>query len=152
VSFLPDEPEEAFGCGVLAGLELVADEVLQSVGLEGSGELAFCDFLGNGCQPIVLFHSYEALGLWALSHLDVALHITLDGLESSTADHIEESGKRLGGLEELCGVDSIVLLGVVVNVCEALAAIEVGAAGRESGGHVGRMCVYVYVSCGVECL
>jgi hypothetical protein len=42
---LPDEPEKAFGCGVLASLELVADEVLQGVGLEGSGELAFCDFL-----------------------------------------------------------------------------------------------------------
>jgi hypothetical protein len=42
---LPDEPEKAFGCGVLAGLELVTDKVLQSVGLERSGELTFCDFL-----------------------------------------------------------------------------------------------------------
>ena len=42
---LPDEPEEAFGCSVLASLELVADEVLQGVGLEGSGELAVGDFL-----------------------------------------------------------------------------------------------------------
>jgi hypothetical protein len=42
---LPDEPKEAFGCSVLAGLELIADEVLQGVGLEGSGELAVSDFL-----------------------------------------------------------------------------------------------------------
>ena len=45
VGGLPNEPEEAFGCGVLAGLELVADEVLQGVGLEGSGELTVLDFL-----------------------------------------------------------------------------------------------------------
>ena len=44
---LPDEPEEAFGCGVLAGLELVADEVLQGVGLEGSSELTVLDFLSK---------------------------------------------------------------------------------------------------------
>ena len=42
---LPDEPKETFGCGVLASLELVADEVLQGIGLEGSGELAVSDFL-----------------------------------------------------------------------------------------------------------
>lgn len=42
---LPDEPEEAFGGSVLAGLELVADEVLQGIGLERSGELAVSDFL-----------------------------------------------------------------------------------------------------------
>ena len=44
---LPDQPEEAFGCGVLAGLELVADEVLQGIGLERSGELAVGDFLSR---------------------------------------------------------------------------------------------------------
>jgi len=44
---LPDEPEEAFGCGVLAGLELIADEVLEGVGLERSGELAVGDFLSR---------------------------------------------------------------------------------------------------------
>ena len=42
---LPDEPEEALGCGVLASLELVADEVLQGVGLKGSSKLAVSDFL-----------------------------------------------------------------------------------------------------------
>jgi hypothetical protein len=89
---------------------------------------------------------------WSLSHLDVALHVTLDRLESGTTDHIKEGGKRLGGLEELCGVDSIVLLGIVVDVCEALAVVEVGAAGRESVAHVGGMCVYLYVSGGFECL
>jgi glutamine cyclotransferase len=44
-SGLPDEPKETLGCGVLAGLELVADEVLESVGLQGSSELAVSDFL-----------------------------------------------------------------------------------------------------------
>ena len=64
---LPDQPEEAFGCGVLAGLELVADEVLEGVGLEGSGELAVGDFLSrrdhvNLVVPsIVLFRSSVAL-------------------------------------------------------------------------------------------
>ena len=82
------------------------------------------------------------------SYLDVALHITLDRLESSTADHIEESGQRLRGLEELCGGDCIVFGGVVVDVGEALAAVEVGAAGRECGGHICDivdMCVFVFV-------
>lgn len=65
------------------------------------------------------------------TYLDVALHITLDGLESGTAEHIEESGQRLGGLEELCGVDCIVFGGIGVDIGEALAAVEVGAAGRE---------------------
>ena len=52
---LPDEPEEAFGCGVLAGLELVADEILQSVGFEGSGELAVLDFLSRrSCVNLVI--------------------------------------------------------------------------------------------------
>jgi hypothetical protein len=52
----------------------------------------------------------------------------------------------------LCGVDSIVRLGIVVDVCEALAVVKVGAAGRESVAHVGGMCVYMYVSGGFECL
>jgi hypothetical protein len=42
---LPDEPKETLGCGMLASLELVADEVLQGVGLKGSSELAVSDFL-----------------------------------------------------------------------------------------------------------
>jgi hypothetical protein len=32
---------------VLAGLELVADEVLEGIGLERSGELAVSDFLSS---------------------------------------------------------------------------------------------------------
>ena len=60
---LPDEPEEAFGCGVLAGLELVADEVLQGVGLEGSGELAVLNFLSrrnrvNIVVPSIVFEAH----------------------------------------------------------------------------------------------
>jgi hypothetical protein len=31
----------------------------------------------------------------------------------------------------LCGVDCVVFVGIVVDVGEALAAVEVGAAGRE---------------------
>ena len=45
VDDLPDEPEEAFRGGVLAGFELVAAEVLEVFGFKGSGELAVSDFL-----------------------------------------------------------------------------------------------------------
>ena len=87
----------------------------------------------------------KLIGIEIWSCLDVALHITLDGLESGTTDHIEEGGERLGGLEKLCGVDRIVFGGVVVDVGEALAAVEVGAAGRECRGHVGGVCVVLFV-------
>lgn len=42
---LPDQPDEAFCGGVLAGFELVTDEVLEVFGFEGGGELAVSDFL-----------------------------------------------------------------------------------------------------------
>lgn len=45
---LPDEPEETLSCDVLASLQLIADEVLEGIGLERSGELAVSDFLGVG--------------------------------------------------------------------------------------------------------
>jgi hypothetical protein len=44
---LPDEPEEAFGGSVFSGLQFIEDEFLEGFGLEGSGELAFTDFLGR---------------------------------------------------------------------------------------------------------
>jgi hypothetical protein len=144
---LPDEPEEAFGCGVLAGLELVADEVLQGVGLERGGELAVFDFLRRRNRVNISVPSIVFVGIELSAYLDVALHITLDRLESSTTDHIEERSQRLGSLEELRGVDRIVFGGVVVDVGETLAAVEVGAARRECGGHVCGivgMCVCVY--------
>ena len=96
----------------------------------------------------LLFHPSIIAVKVVSSYLDVALHITLDRLESSTADHIEESGQRLRGLEELCGGDCIVFGGVVVDVGEALAAVEVGAAGRECGGHTGGMCDLEIYMCG----
>lgn len=43
--FLPDEPEAALGGSVLAGLELIADEVLDSAGLSRSGSLAGTELL-----------------------------------------------------------------------------------------------------------
>jgi len=47
---------------VLAGLELVADEVLEGIGLEGSGELAVSDFLSEQqrVNPIVPSMIFEA--------------------------------------------------------------------------------------------
>jgi hypothetical protein len=84
---LPDEPKETFGCGVLASLELVADKVLQGIGLKGSSKLAVSDFLvittlvSSMRLPApsnMVLHRLEA-------YLDVALHITLDRLEGSTA-------------------------------------------------------------------
>ena len=83
-SDLPDKPEETFGCGVLARLELIADEVLESIGLQGSSELAVSDFL----LITMLFSSRLWLSTSTQSieiHLDVTLHIALDRLESGTA-------------------------------------------------------------------
>jgi hypothetical protein len=42
-----DEPEQAFGGGVLLGFELIEDEGLESLGFGGGSELAITDFLGE---------------------------------------------------------------------------------------------------------
>jgi hypothetical protein len=112
---------------------------LERVGLKGSSKLAVSDFL----VVAVLVSSWvsppastQSIG----TYLDVALHITLDRLESGAAQYIEESCQGLGGLEELCSVDCVVFGGIVVDVGEALAAVEVGAAGRECGSHFEYAC------------
>jgi hypothetical protein len=43
--YIPDEPKAALSGSVLAGLELVADEVLDGTGLGGSGGLAGTELL-----------------------------------------------------------------------------------------------------------
>ena len=48
----------------------------------------------------------------------------------------------------MCGVDCVVFGSIVVDVGEALAAVEVGAAGRECGGHTGGMCDLEIYMCG----
>jgi hypothetical protein len=112
---------------------------LEGVGLKGSSELAVSDFLfiailvSSWVSPPA---STQGIG----TYLDVALHVTLDRLESGAAQYIEESSQGLGSLEELCSVDCVVFGGIVVDVGEALAAVEVGAAGRECGSHFGYAC------------
>lgn len=75
-------------------------------------------------------------------YLDVALHVTLDGVEGDAAEDVEEGDQGLGGFEELSGVDRIVLGSVDVHVGEALAAVEVSAARRKRGvgGHGCNVC------------
>jgi hypothetical protein len=63
---LPDKPKKAFGCGVLASLQLVADEILQGVGLERRGELAVFNFLKQtqlyqSCHSVRYIYSLVAL-------------------------------------------------------------------------------------------
>ena len=54
---------------MLAGLELVADEVLQGVGLEGSSELTVLDFLSKQkgvnlvVVPFIIFEAHCHQGL-----------------------------------------------------------------------------------------
>lgn len=43
---VPDEPHEAFRGGVLAGLKLVEDQLLEGLRLGWGGELSVSDFLG----------------------------------------------------------------------------------------------------------
>jgi hypothetical protein len=78
-----DEPEAALGGSVLAGLELIADEVLDSAGLSRSGSLAGTELL------------------------DVAKDILLDGTESNTTNGVEDGGQGLRSLKELGGRDSL---------------------------------------------
>jgi hypothetical protein len=108
---------------------------------------SFTILVSSWVPPPALTHLTQGIG----TYLDVALHITLDRLESGTAQYIEEGREGLGGLEELCGVDCVVFGGIVVDVGEALAAVEVGAAGRECGGHFGYVCGRLTVSVRCRC-
>jgi hypothetical protein len=47
VPTIPNQPYQAFSRNMRTGLELVTDQVLEVLGLEGGSEVAFADFLGG---------------------------------------------------------------------------------------------------------
>jgi hypothetical protein len=110
-----NQPEETLGGGVLLGLELVADKVLDVLGLEGSGEMALSELL------------------------DIAENVVLDGRKGNGAKGIKHGSKGLGRIEELGGGDGVGLLGIDRHSGEAgLEGVEQGATGGNSNsGHDG---------------
>lgn len=108
------EPEEALGgCVRLFLRELGADEGLQSVGVQGGGELAVAE----------LFH--------------VALHVGFDGFEGHAAEDVKELCQAFARFEEFGRGDGIVGGAVHGDIGEGALVVEEGAAGWE--GHGGRM-------------
>jgi hypothetical protein len=60
--YVPDEPQEALGGSVLLGLELVAAEVLDVLGLGGGGGLAVTEFLERESTHQLLLVSIDGWG------------------------------------------------------------------------------------------
>lgn len=92
--YAPGQPQEALGCNVLLGLELVDDELLQGGGLCSSLCVALVYFLGGGEQesalarvPVLL-----SIGKGCCPYGDVAVHVVLDEGEGGGAEEVWQAG------------------------------------------------------------
>lgn len=86
---------------MLLELQLIANQVLQRLGVNRTLQLASPDLL------------------------DVARHIILDGLEGGASEHIEKGGHGIGSFEEFGGRNGVVAFDV--DIVERLLAVKVGA-------------------------
>jgi hypothetical protein len=94
----PNQPCQALSGDVGLSLELVPDEILDVVGLEGGREVTLSEFLGTSGQLRLGTHEK---GQWALHpYLDVAQHVLLDGGEGDGAEEIWLALLALGRSEE----------------------------------------------------
>lgn len=101
VSCIPCQPQQTLSSGVLLELQLIANQVLQRLGVNRTLQLASPDFL------------------------NVAGHITLDGLEGSASKDIKESSHGFGGFKEFEGGNGMVVFDG--DIFETLLAVKVCA-------------------------
>lgn len=84
--YVPDQPDQTFGCDVLLGLELVEDERLESRRLGGGSLLPLSHFL-RGLLDLVMT-GWAKEGTAGSTDLDVAEEIILDGVEGDGAKDV----------------------------------------------------------------